>query len=328
MAHVVAAHHSGSVRQAFRGLLVRGAEEERRRIDRAAGDHHDSALVLLSSAVALDDDLRHLAPGGTGQKPLHVRAGEEPDVRVLERGVHRENLGVGLRAHQARISVAGVAADAAARLGPRFVEQDAQRRVERPQAAPGEVLVQVLQPRLVAHRWVREGFAGWRLGRVLSPLAMHVVHALGARVVRLELAVRDRPCGRNTAVVAQLAKVFLAQPEERRSVELGIPAHGVVRVRVEIVSGAVLPDLLGLVLARKVHRASPSCLLARDESAALQKEDPLPGGRQPVHQRPAACARPDDDHVVGIVRRHGCLQTKAPPPEYGEGAFRYARGKA
>ena len=56
VAHVVAADDVGAVRQAVRVRVVRRAQEQRRRVDRAADDDHDVRRVGLPRAVALDVD--------------------------------------------------------------------------------------------------------------------------------------------------------------------------------------------------------------------------------------------------------------------------------
>src|SRR5205814_9775442 len=69
-----------------------------------------------------------------------------------------------------------------------------------------------------------------RLGRVLARRAVHVVESLGARVVRLEVFVGERPRGRDAAVVANLAEV--GRSEEHTS-ELQSLRHLVCRLLLE-----------------------------------------------------------------------------------------------
>ena len=109
------------------------------------------------------------------------------------------------------------------------------------------------------------GRARWRrLGGILAAIAVHLVEVLGLQVVRLELVVGDRPGRRDAAVVPELAEVLLAQPEQRRAVELGVAADVVVGVRVELLAVPIAPDLLGLVLALDVDGLRvPVVLLAR-----------------------------------------------------------------
>jgi hypothetical protein len=79
-------------------------------------------------------------------------------------------VGVGLAVGQAREAVEAVAAHAAALLGIGLVEVDADRQVERMMAGADEVVVHLLDARLVRDRRVRERAGARRLGRVLAGL--------------------------------------------------------------------------------------------------------------------------------------------------------------
>ena len=281
--------------------VVRGPQEQSRGVDGARGHHHDLRRVLLALAVAPDDHLVHGAARCSRLQALHEGVGQERDIGVLERGIHRQHLRVGLRPDQAGMAVAGGAADARAAIRALLVELDAERGVERPQARAGEVLGQVLQARLVTHRRVRVWLAGAGVRRVLAALAVHMVHALRARVVRLHLVVRDRPGRRDATVVPQLPEVGFAQAEQRGAVELGVAPHRVVRVRVQVAPVGVLPDLLRLVPAVHVHCPGvPVLLLTADVVAPLEQQDALPGRRESVHQRAPASPGPDHDQVVCV----------------------------
>ena len=274
--------------------IVRRPQEQRRGVDGARGHHHHLRRVLFALAVAPDDHLVHRAARCSRLQALHESVGQERDVGELERGIHREHLRVGLRPDQAGVAVAGGAADARAAIRALLVQLDAERGVEWLQARAGEVLRQVLQARLVAHRRVRVWLAGVGVRRVLAALAVHVVHALRARVVGLHLVIGQRPGWRDAAMVPQLAEVRLAQAEQRGAVELGVAAHRVVRVRMQIAACRVLPDLFRLVSAVDVHCPRvPVLLLAADVIAPLEQQDALPG--------------PDHDHVVCV--RHAASST-------------------
>src|SRR5512143_3046904 len=111
----------------------------------------------------------------------------------------------------------------------------------------------------------------------------------GLGVVGLELVVRDRPGRRHAAVVPELAEVLAPEPEQRRAVELGVAAHPVVRVRVEILPLRVTPVLARLVATLDVHRpGAPVVGLTGYVVAALEEQDPLARGRQAVEQGAAA----------------------------------------
>src|SRR5919108_2530845 len=164
---------------------------------------------------------------------------------------------------------------------------------------PDEVVVELLDPRLVADRWVRVRPRRGRLRRVLAALPVHEVEALGLRVVGLEVFVRERPGGGDSAVVVDLAEVPLTQPEEDGAVDLRLAPDVVVLTGVERLPVLVEPRLVRLVLVADEYRAAvPVVRLAPQVIAALEDEDALAGGRQPVRERAAPGAGPDDDHVV------------------------------
>ena len=105
-----------------------------------------------------------------------------------------------------------------------------------------------------------------------------------------------------------LAKVLLAQPEQRGSVELRVPAHIVVRVWMELLAVPIVPDLLGVVLALRIDStAVPVVLLSRDVVAAFQQQDAFARGRQMVGQGPSASAAANNDDVIVIFRFHAFL---------------------
>src|SRR5262249_52944193 len=106
---------------------------------------------------------------------------------------------------------------------------------------------------------------------------------------------------REAPPVSQLAEVLLPEAEEGRPVELCVPAHRVVGVRMKWLPVPVVPDFLRLVspLDVDVPRV-PVGLLPAHEVPALEQEDALAGGRQGVGQRAAAGAGPDDDDVVAV----------------------------
>ena len=100
-------------------------------------------------------------------------------------------------------------------------------------------------------------------------------------------------------MMPELAEVFPPQPEQRGAVELGVPAHPVVGMRMQVLPVRVPPVLLGLVLPLHVDRPrTPVVRLPRHIVATLEQQDPLAGGRQPVEQGAAPRAGPDDDDVV------------------------------
>ena len=123
------------------------------------------------------------------------------------------------------------------------------------QSLPREIVAELLDARLVADRGEQVVAARAGLGRIFTAIPVHLVEMLGLGVVRLEIAVGDRPCRRETAVMANLAEVTFAQPEQRRSIKFRVAAHVVVRVRMQRLAVLVVPHLFGVVLRLDVDGA-------------------------------------------------------------------------
>ena len=160
-----------------------------------------------------------------------------------KRRPHATHVRVGLAIGEAGEAVELRAAHTASGLGIGLVEVDAHRQVERMVPSGEEVLVELLDARLVRHRRMGERSRAIGLGRVLARLAVHQVDALGLGVVRLEIRIGERPSGGDPAVVAHLAEVALAQPEQDRAVELRVAADEVLLMRMELLAVLVQPVL-------------------------------------------------------------------------------------
>ena len=142
-------------------------------------------------------------------------------------------------------------------------------------------------------------------GGVLAVVAVDEVQVLGLGVVRLEVVVADRPGRRQAAVVPDLAEVLGPQAEQRRAVELRVPADVVVDLGRELVAVPVVPELRRAVLAAHEHRGGvPVVALTRQVVAPLEQQDPLARRRQPVGQGPSSRSRADHDDVVVLVSGH------------------------
>ena len=113
-------------------------------------------------------------------EPWYSQAEQRPD---------RDDVGVGLGVHQARVAVAGGAADADAAGPVGLVQHDPARRMERAVAALGQVIGDLLQPGLVGDRGPGIRLAVRALGRIFPGVAVHVIQPLGRRVPRLEVVV-------------------------------------------------------------------------------------------------------------------------------------------
>ena len=305
MPHVMTADHARAIGEAVGMAVARRAQQQRRRVDGARGDDDDVAKVVFGGPVAAHDHPRDLAPGRARLQALDVGAGQQRRVGMREGRIDAHRLRVGLGADEAGMPVAGRAADARALLRLALVEHDPERHVERPQPLAREVVGERLDPRLVAHDRMRVRRAGRWIRRVHAPLAVDLIETLGARVVRLEVLVGDRPRRRHAGGVLELAEVLAAHPEQGGAVELRVAPHPVVGVRMQVAARGVAPDLLRGVLALEVDRArGPVVLLARHVTAALEQQDALARRRQRVEEGAAAGARADDDEVVTVGRGH------------------------
>ena len=305
MGHVVAPDHVGRVGQAARVAVRRRAQQQRRRVDGAAGDDDDVGAVALLAAAAVDHDLGDRASARIGLQAHDARVRAQGDVLALDRGPHAQHVRVGLAVGQAREAVEAVTAHAAPTLGIALVEIDADRQVKRVMAGLDEVVVQLLDARLVRNGRVRERPGGRSLGGILAALAMDEVQPLCLGVIRLEVVIGQRPRRRDARVVANPVEVALTQTEEDRAVELRVAADEVLLVRAEGIAVLVDPLLAAEVALLEEHLLGVPVLgLAGRVTAALEQQDALAGGGEAVGERPAARAGADDDDVVVV---HLCL---------------------
>ena len=185
----------------------------------------------------------------------------------------------------------------------RLVDQDAARRVERVVSALGQVVGQLLNPGLVGDRGVRVRRAGRRLGRILAPRSVHLVHRLGSGVVRLHVLIGDGPGRRQAIVVMDFTEVLLAHPVERGAVQLGRAADEVMHLRLEEGLALHVVPLVGRdvtaidedVFGRPVGR------LAGQPVAPLEQQDALARRGEVAGERAAAGPRSDHDDVVVLA---------------------------
>ena len=113
---------------------------------------------------------------------------------MFDRFIDADNLRIGLGPNQTGEPVAGVAADAAALVRILLVEHDADRHVEGLQSRPREVVGQLLNAWLMAHRRPGIRGTGFWFGRIFSAVPMDLIQILGLRIVRLQFVIADRPC--------------------------------------------------------------------------------------------------------------------------------------
>src|SRR5438132_14068984 len=108
---------------------------------------------------------------------------------MLDRLIDAHNLRVGLGAHQAGESVAGVAANAATLLRILFVEHDPDRNVEGLQAGTRKVIRQLLNTWLVADGRPGIRSLGRRFGWILAAIAVPLIKVFSLSVVRLQFVI-------------------------------------------------------------------------------------------------------------------------------------------
>src|SRR5215467_948994 len=161
----------------------------------------------------------------------------------------------------------------------------------------------------MADRRVRIWSARGRFRGIFAPPAVNVIEPLCLQIIRFKIVVGDWPGWGNPAEMPDFPKVFPAQAEEGRAVELRVSPDVIIRVRMERLPVLIAPFFLGLILALDVDRSRiPVGLFATYVIAALQDQDTLAGRGQCVGQRASASAGPDDDYVVVLVRGHkSCL---------------------
>src|SRR5262249_41256366 len=216
-----------------------------------------------------------------------------------------DHVRVRLGMYQAGKSVAGAAPNARAELRLGLIQHDAVWRVERVKPGARQVVMQLLNARLVRQRWQRIRSRCRRLGRIFPACAMHLVHLLGLGVVRLHVVITDWPGWRDSVVMLELAEVFLAQSVQRGAIQLGGAAYPIVHPRLKGLVVLVVPGLSGHVAVLDADLVGCRGLeSARHPAPALKDQNPLAGRRKAAGERAATCATADDDDVVLAIYRH------------------------
>ena len=106
-------------------------------------------------------------------------------------------------------------------------------------------------------------------------------------------------------MMAKFAEVLGAETEQRRAVELGVPADVVVDLGLELVAVPVVPMLWREVLPAYEHRVGlPVVALSWQERSSLQPEHLRAVRGEAVPECPAPGSRPDDHNVVVLVVCH------------------------
>src|SRR2546430_4113159 len=98
---------------------------------------------------------------------------------MFDRLIDADHLRVGLGTNQTGESVAGIAANAAALVRVLLVEHDPDRYVEGFQARTCEIVGQLLNAWLMAHRRPGIRGTGLRFGRIFSAVPVYLIKILG-----------------------------------------------------------------------------------------------------------------------------------------------------
>jgi len=105
---------------------------------------------------------------------------------------------------------------------------------------------------------------------------MNVIQVLRFQVIRFEIVVSDGPSRRYATVMSQFSKIFLPQPEQSRSIKLGISTDVVIRVRVKWPTGFILPSLFCLIFPLDIDsRWVPVVLLTLDIISSFEQQNSL-----------------------------------------------------
>src|SRR4249919_3677742 len=96
--------------------VVRGSQQQRGGVDRAAGHEKQRRLDPKRLTIALDFDGLDFPPGGIGDQAAGVRIRPQPDIWPLYRVTDAADIGVALGVDLTGERVARVAEDAAVRL--------------------------------------------------------------------------------------------------------------------------------------------------------------------------------------------------------------------
>ena len=135
---------------------------------------------------------------------------------MLQGGIHADHLSVCFAVDQAWQPIergASYAGTGVQGLSLRFVKQNAERQRERVKAKPPEIVEQLLNARLVAHRRITIGRAGRTLSRIDPALPVDMIKVLSLGVVGLKILIAQRPGGRDAAVVSDFIEVLLTETQ-------------------------------------------------------------------------------------------------------------------
>src|SRR6266566_8384191 len=102
---------------------------------------------------------------------------------MLKSRIDTDRLRISLCANQTWMAVAGVATNARALARILFIDANAKRHMKWLQSGALKVIVQVLNPLLVADRRILVRRAGPRLGWIFTAVTMHLIQVFSLGVV-------------------------------------------------------------------------------------------------------------------------------------------------
>ncbi|CAM2157756.1 hypothetical protein PT2222_440014 [Paraburkholderia tropica] len=139
---------------------------------------------------------------------------------------------------------------------------------------------------------------------VAAVVAVDVKDGFSFAVVRLDICVANRPCGRYTFFVLQDAEVLLAEANHAAAVELCTATNVVVDVGTELVATAVQPAIVRRVLLLVEDRGNtPVVSFAGHPVAPLKDQDVNPVFGQAASYGASSDSTADYDNVVMFL--HG-----------------------
>jgi hypothetical protein len=140
VAHIMAANDVGTIGQAVGCLSLAERNNSAAELMAAHATTTMSAARVSNLPFRSTTTCRTLRPDVSVSSRFTGAICQHGHIRILQRRVNAQNLGIGVCMNQAGESVARVAANAGAQTRVLFVQHNAQGRVKGPQACRGEVV--------------------------------------------------------------------------------------------------------------------------------------------------------------------------------------------
>src|SRR6516162_11212545 len=144
VAHVMTADDPRAVAEPRRVRPIGRTQQQCGRVNRAAGDDDDVAVIALDLAIALYHHSGRLAAASAGFDALDIGAGQQGYIWTTQRRRDTDDMSIRLGLYEAREAVAGRATDAGAVLRVLLVEHDADRQRERVVSGARQIVRQLL----------------------------------------------------------------------------------------------------------------------------------------------------------------------------------------